>query len=143
MSLRFKILITVCLLLCGVGQLLASTVIITGTVNKPSSQTVAIKYTSNIPNQDQAFVTANLDQHNSFYTQFDLHEFGMLNKLNIHLGSLGRFKLSLGLRLINKLTHFIKTSTDLSTILLYMKTAITNSILFASNKKYFNSTNTT
>jgi len=75
MSLRFKIWITVCLLFVMVGQLAASTVVITGTISKPSSQTVAIKYTSNKPNQDQAFVTANLDQQNNFYTQFDLHEF--------------------------------------------------------------------
>jgi len=75
MSLRFIFWITIGLLLGGFGQLAATTVVITGSINKPSSQTVAIKYTSNKPNQDQAFVTANLDQQNNFYTQFDLHEF--------------------------------------------------------------------
>jgi len=57
------------------SAVIASTTIVTGNISKPSSQSIAIKYTSNRPNQEQAFVTANLDHNKTFYIQFELYEF--------------------------------------------------------------------
>jgi len=76
MYLHFKNLLLL-VLFCWLANFCvkASTVVVTGAVEKPSSQTIAIKYTSNKPNQDQAFITTSLDANNHFYTQFDLHEF--------------------------------------------------------------------
>jgi len=54
---------------------LASTTKVSGTVLKPSSQSIAVKYTSNRPNQEQAFVTTTLDHNNMFYLQFELYEY--------------------------------------------------------------------
>jgi len=56
-------------------SLVANTTTVTGTILKPSSQAVAVKYTSSKPDQEQAFVNASLDANNMFYLQFELYEF--------------------------------------------------------------------
>jgi len=70
----YKLCLSLVLVVCYFA-LSANTTKITGTILKPSSQTVAVKYTSNRPNQEQAFVTATLDKDNRFYLQFQLYEF--------------------------------------------------------------------
>jgi len=53
----------------------ANNTIVTGTISKPSSQNISVKYTSSKPSQDQAFVSANLDHNYMFHLQFELYEF--------------------------------------------------------------------
>ncbi len=70
--LKSFIAILICLVIAG--QANAEKVIVRGTLDNPFSQSIAIKFTSNKPDHIQAFVTTEMHEDNTFYTDFEIYE---------------------------------------------------------------------
>jgi len=70
-----KFISVILLLLTAFTNVQADETMVKGTILNPYYNTVAIKYTSNKPDSEQAIVTTYLDAENNFYVPIEIHEY--------------------------------------------------------------------